>query len=84
MQPFKKSLTIYTDAAAHLNLFLAKEYSNVPKMAMLLPATPSGVTAVWKTNTDVMMITTRFIVFDTACDTGSNLLSAKNATSLYM
>merc|ERR1712113_379638 len=57
---------------AHLNLFFAKEYNRVPKMAMLLPAIPSGVTAVLKTMTEVMMITTLFIVFETAWETGSS------------
>jgi len=54
-------------SATHFeNLFLASEYMRVPPIAMELPAIPRGVTGERKTKMAVMMITTRFIVLQTA------------------
>lgn len=55
-----------------------------PKTAIAEPRAPRGESGFWKTMTEARMITTRLMVFPTACVTGATSLRAKKATSLYL
>jgi len=58
------------------------EYSRVPMIVIVDPKMPNGEMGFLNAMTDAMMMTTRLIVFPTACVIGWTRPSAMNATSL--
>mmetsp|Transcript_6405 Transcript_6405/g.7263 ORF Transcript_6405/g.7263 Transcript_6405/m.7263 type:complete len:124 (+) Transcript_6405:208-579(+) len=66
-----------------LEAFMAREYISVPAMAIVEPIIEPVLIGVLKAITEATMITTRLMVFPTACVTGLTLPRAKKATSLY-
>mmetsp|Transcript_18397 Transcript_18397/g.24281 ORF Transcript_18397/g.24281 Transcript_18397/m.24281 type:complete len:99 (-) Transcript_18397:983-1279(-) len=82
--------TLYHDAKINALLgsyflskaFLAREYASTPRIAIVEPSAPRGVIVVLNTIIEVMMITTRLMVFPTAWVIGCTESRARNATSL--
>jgi len=61
---------------------MAKEYNRVPAMAIEDPMIDPVLMGVLKATTEATMMTTRLMVFPTACVTGLTFPRAKKATSL--
>ena len=61
---------------------MANEYNRVPAMAMEDPMIDPVLMGVLNAMTEAMMMTTRLMVFPTACVTGLTFPRAKKATSL--